>query len=39
VPFDLGLELGLVWEKQTYPLASGGVLAVQKLMPFCCKQR
>lgn len=26
LPFDIGVELGLEWEKQTYPLDLGGVL-------------
>ncbi|MEZ4592980.1 MAG: hypothetical protein R3D55_17825 [Chloroflexota bacterium] len=26
LPFDIGVELGLEWEKQTYPLNLGGVL-------------
>jgi hypothetical protein len=27
LPFDVGLELGLVWEEQTFPIDLGGVLA------------
>lgn len=26
LPFDIGSELGLVWEKQTFPINLGGVL-------------
>ena len=26
LPFDIGVELGLVWEKQTFPLDLGGFL-------------
>lgn len=30
LPFDIGIELGLVWEQQTYPIQLGGVLQQSK---------
>ncbi|MCA9918527.1 MAG: hypothetical protein KC445_11295 [Anaerolineales bacterium] len=26
LPFDVGIELGLIWEQQTFPIDLGGVL-------------
>lgn len=30
LPFDIGIELGLVWEDQTFPIDLGGVLTGSK---------
>lgn len=36
LPFDLGLQLGLDWERQNFPLDLGGTSQGHKPMLSCC---